>query len=232
MPRQYSVIIPSKSHQNLSVSLRVLVKSILGSSIPPLAKIVVVDDGLGVRYFASEVTYVDGCKPFCFARNVNIGAAVYPDTDIVIMNDDAILQTPDGLRQMVQIMQGQHLYQVVSTAVNGACCNPRLLITKYPHTNPLDLIVDAGRMVPFICVAIKREVWDELGGLDERFTAYGFEDDDFCRSVRHAGGRIGMYKKAAVEHDSLPSTFRSSGYADLAPNKAQYIKKWGDHEGI
>jgi N-acetylglucosaminyl-diphospho-decaprenol L-rhamnosyltransferase len=44
---------------------------------------------------------------------------------------------------------------------------------------------------------IRRQVWEELGGLDEQFYPIWFEDVDFCKRVRDRGYRV-YYEPSAV----------------------------------
>lgn len=50
------------------------------------------------------------------------------------------------------------------------------------------------------CLMVRREVFEALGGFDERYHPAWFEDVDFCRRVRAAGHRILFVPSARVEH--------------------------------
>lgn len=54
--------------------------------------------------------------------------------------------------------------------------------------------------VTFACVLIRRQLWDELGGLDERYVGGQFEDISFCWTAREAGWRIVYTPRAAAFH--------------------------------
>jgi GT2 family glycosyltransferase len=47
---------------------------------------------------------------------------------------------------------------------------------------------------------LRRDVWQRLGGLDERFFPIWFEDVDFCRRAADAGYRIEYVPKVTAEH--------------------------------
>lgn len=53
--------------------------------------------------------------------------------------------------------------------------------------------------VSFACVAVRKEVFDRVGELDEGYFMY-FEDMDFCRRARAAGFRVGYEPAARVVH--------------------------------
>ena len=57
---------------------------------------------------------------------------------------------------------------------------------------PVDYVVGA-------CLAIRRDAWDRVGPLDERFFLY-FEENDWCLRARRAGWAVHLVPAAAVVH--------------------------------
>lgn len=49
------------------------------------------------------------------------------------------------------------------------------------------------------CFLARRDVWDELGGFDERYVLY-FEDVDLCERVRGSGRKVRFDSSVVVEH--------------------------------
>jgi GT2 family glycosyltransferase len=47
---------------------------------------------------------------------------------------------------------------------------------------------------------IRRQVWEDLGGLDERFYPIWFEDVDFCKRLRDHGYRVRYEPRAVAAH--------------------------------
>jgi len=87
------------------------------------------------------------------------------------------------------------------------------------------------RMLGMFCVAMRREVFEQVGLLDERFAIGMFEDDDYSRRVRDHGYEIVCARDAFVHHWQKAS-FRLLGDAEYArifdENRRRYRDKWGE----
>jgi len=217
-----SVIIPSKTASNLIQCVRAV------QTNEPNARIIVIDDfPSGTRPNVQGVEWGEGVKPFVFARNINLGISMC-DGDVILLNDDALLETRGGFWLMQKALTDRPEYG--------------LLAADYkPHVNrPQKVIEDAQRMVPFICVLIPRRTIDRLretekvsenfpGLLDERFTGYGYEDDDYCLRVMRKGMKVGTFTGCRVNHSRLKSTFRavSQRPPGLQVAREIFLSKWG-----
>jgi GT2 family glycosyltransferase len=66
----------------------------------------------------------------------------------------------------------------------------------------------------------RRDVWERLGGLDERFHPVWFEDVDFCRRAANAGYRIEYVPSVTARHagghsvSQLPRRYRAMYWCD------------------
>ena len=192
------VVIPSALASNLIPCEA----SLLWIDRPP---IIVVDDGARADSEAvlpPDVTWVDGVKPFVFARNVNLGITAAGDADVILMNDDARLLTTHGFSMWADAMQDRR-DTICSAGIVGTVCNPRQI------AQPMNTFRPELKHLAFVCVYLPRPVLDRVGPLDERFTAYGYEDFDYCRRAREAGFRLATWDGCVVDH-SGHSTFRSS----------------------
>ena len=80
--------------------------------------------------------------------------------------------------------------------------------------------------VTFACVLIRREVWEQVGGLCEDYVGGQFEDIDFCHKARERGWKI-VYQPNAVlihrEHGSGEEFVNASS----KPNAVLYRQRWG-----
>ena len=85
--------------------------------------------------------------------------------------------------------------------------------------------------VAFFCVAIKREVIEKVGLLDEDFGRGFFEDDDYCIRARNAGYKIAIADDVFVHHH-LSASFNKLKDEErqklFEANKAIFEAKWGE----
>lgn len=212
----HTVIIPSKTFANLIVCASAVWNHDPGSSM------IVVDDGIGWREKdVRSAKVIPGIKPFVYARNCNLGIQACDD-DVILLNDDAILETPGGFKKLEALASSMPEHGLIS-AVTDVAGN----LAQRPRRIGLR---DEARVVAFICVYIPRRTIDQVGLLDERFTAYGWEDNDYCRRVRNAGLKLGIFDGCFVNHSRLKSSFRGRPHdpGDIAAGRQIYVDKWGD----
>lgn len=223
----FSVIIPSKNIDNLVPCVEAVRRC------EPDARIIVVDDGIG---FGLRQTWVDsilfkrqglaefieGVKPFIFARNVNRGIQAAGTNDVIVLNDDAILETPGGFSAMAREADAHPEFGLIASTCNNVG-NPNQWRqgTVGLRNEP--------RMACFVCVYIPRRTIEAVGMLDETFVGYGLDDDDYSLRVRQAGLKIGVSESCYVDHGSLKSSYRGEAAAggDYRPNLKIFIQKYG-----
>ncbi|HET8772629.1 MAG TPA: glycosyltransferase [Thermoanaerobaculia bacterium] len=184
--------------------------------------IIVVDDGARAEAEPQlpGVRWVEGEKPFIFARNANRGIAA-STRDVVLLNDDALLTTREGFARLSRTANAAPQRGIVSAGIRGVVGNANQRV-RGSHA-----VRSEGRMVCFIAVYLRRGVLDAVGPLDERFVGYGYEDDDYCHRVREAGYAIVVDDGCVVDHGTLRSSSRTrADYAQrFAQNKAIYEAK-------
>lgn len=141
-----------------------------------------------------------------FARGVNLAAREAKGAFFLLLNSDARLE-PDALRLAVEGMQansgcgiaGAQLFYLDGRKQNSIANFPSLatellnkfvLRTLWPERFPgkeqeyrepveVESVIGAFFLV-------RREVWEKLGGMDERFFFF-LEETDFCMRARQAG---------------------------------------------
>jgi GT2 family glycosyltransferase len=227
---KFAIIIPSKVASNLRACVRAVYAH--EPEITP-DRIIVVDDGAynecaqaGGKEgdgFVHEVTWLKGIEPFVFARNCNIGirAALERGAEtVILLNDDALLQTAEGFTALADQVMTHPLYGVIGAVTN---------ITGQPLQQPRKIGLREVPHIAFICVCIPRRTIDRIGSLDERYCLdYGVEDRDYCEACRRAGLKVGVYDFCFVDHASLHSTFRGDPQRPLSfqRNRQLFMAKW------
>ena len=81
------------------------------------------------------------------------------------------------------------------------------------------------------CVLVRREVIDAIGGFDERFSPWGFEDDDFTLRAALAGFRNRLAQDVFVRHESYDGPKLDRHSQLLLRNWRRFSSKWGAPEG-
>lgn len=210
------IIIPSCNSNNLQACVAAIRRREGSRSI------IVVDDGLEIM--PNDIDVVIGKKPFVFARNINIGINRALDlgcTGVVLLNDDAILETDGGFSKLVEVsMEHPECGLIAPSCTNTGNLNQRPAAKGFRYEP---------RMVCFTCVYIPKSTFKTVGLLDDRFVYYGFDDDDYCLRVRIAGLKIGITDDVIVDHGRLISSYRGDPRtpANLSRNAAIFRAKWG-----
>ncbi len=75
----------------------------------------------------------------------------------------------------------------------------------------------------FCCVVIRRETFEKVGYLDERFTPAFFEDDDYCFRSLYAGYRNGYVNTAFIFHNHCATTGNMEGRKKLIERNRKYF---------
>jgi GT2 family glycosyltransferase len=165
-------------------------------------------------------------KNFGFAAAVNQGAKMATGEALLILNPDAIA-TAGSLDKLADAMAREGVAAVggMLAATDGSPAVgftvrrfPKLsymlaevlLINRLWKTNPLNrryrcLDLDYGLLQEVeqpagACLAVKRDIWESMGGFDEAFYPVWFEDVDFCRRLASHGWKIIYCPEAVFIH--------------------------------
>lgn len=96
----------------------------------------------------------------------------------------------------------------------------------------------AGLLSSFVLM-VRREVLDLLGGFDERFSPWGFEDDDYSLRASLAGYRNRIALDVFVRHEAYAGRAKAEAHTELLRrNWRRFADKWqlpgdyGDYTGL
>ncbi|MGU3207575.1 glycosyltransferase (plasmid) [Escherichia coli] len=223
--------------------------------------IIVVDNASApdVRTWLSEkavkkfgITYIsnDFNAGFTYAVNQGIKAAK-PNSDIVLLNNDALL-TRNSLVAMQQVAyQDPQIGLVVPRQVLFA--KTKTITTHVPFANPnIDCDVNLSQhhknihtvpimhdgeqveisFAPFFCTYMRREIVDQVGGLDAEFGRHYRSDRIMCDYLRHLLDMKIIYTSQAVVYhklqkatDGMRKSEKKSSEFDLMFKKNQWSEK-------
>lgn len=176
----------------------------LASTDPPPFEIIVVDDGSGddsaarARAIGARVVAMDGSGP---AAARNRGAAVACG-DILLFIDADVAVPPGIAGHVAALFADRSGLAAAIGSYDDAPADPRFL-SQYKNLYQR-FVHQTSRDEAFTfwgaCGAIRREVFLESGGFDERYRRPSIEDIELGYRLRAAGHRIALDKTLEVTH--------------------------------
>ncbi len=145
-----------------------------------------------------------------YAGGMNWGAAQTRGQWLLLVNNDTVFPTGalDALKQVIAEAPSDvaMLGPVTNAAGNGqrlwkpeASHEEWLQIGAWLNTHPTHQLMPAYRC-DFFCIAIRHDVWSELGGLDTDFGLGYYEDFDFSLRLTKAGYRQMITEDVFILH--------------------------------
>ncbi len=247
-----SLVIPTRDGLHL---LRRCVDSILRLTTYPDYEILIVDnqsrEPTTLAYLRAiqddpRVRVLPYDKPFNYSALNNVAVAHTQGELIGLVNNDIELITPDWLEEMAghamrpeigavgamlyypnnTIQHAGVILGVGGVAAHAYCGQPKGHMGQMGRAR----LAQTLSAVTAACVLVRREVFDEVGGLDETLRV-AFNDIDFCLRVRKAGYRNLWTPFAELYHHESATR----GYEDSPEKKARFqreveqmITVWGD----
>lgn len=235
-----SVVIPTHNTRELTLETVVSV----ASQAPQGTEIFVVDDGssdgtsqaLAERW--PEVMILRNETPTGFSASANQGLAQAGGPVLLLLNSDAAL-TPGSLRPLLDAFEDNPSLGIAGAVLQFPDGTPQWSGGAFPSLPWLfaltsGVAVFAG-VIPFYrrfkrpgtpaigpvqwvtgaAMAIRRQVWDDRGPLDEGYRFYG-QDLDLCRKASDAGWRIALIPAFVVTHHHGATIGASDGATGAA----------------
>ncbi|WP_279356706.1 glycosyltransferase family 2 protein [Methylobacterium indicum] len=230
-----SVIVPTRDRPDL---LRVAVRGVLHDTAYPAIELVIVDNGstdpavaaLYAEWAADpRVRRLDRPGPFNFSRLVNDGAAASRGAILVLLNNDVEMLHPDWLSAMVRqalrpevgavgakLLFGsgriQHAGVVVGLGGRAGHILRNRPADTSGHLRRLTVAHEVAG-VTAACLAVSREKFEAVGGLDAEAFPIDFNDIDLCLRLGARGWRSVWTPRATLAHHESVSRGPSVGPA-------------------
>lgn len=239
-----SVIIPTSDHADV---LETCVRSILEKTVYPNYEVLLVDNNSHER--RTEACYERLARDsggrvrverypgsFNFSAIVNLGAREARGDYLLLLNNDTEVITPEWMGRMVGLAAredvgcvGVRLYypddtiQHAGVVIGGMGAGH--LFLDFPRENHGYFnLADCQRdlsAVTAACMMVRRDVFEDTGGFDERY-AVAYNDVDFCLRLRERGLLVVYTPEVELYHyESL-----SRGADENPEKRRRYYDEW------
>jgi GT2 family glycosyltransferase len=158
---------------------------------------------------------------------------------LIFLNNDTVV-TPGWVERLLTHMQGDPKIGLVGPVTNSTGNEARIPVN---YNSPVEMEIFAAdlangmsgrsfdiRMLAFYCVMARKDQYETIGGLDERFLVGMFEDDDLAVRYHQSGFRVVCAEDVFIHH------FQGAAFGKLdndrytrlfEDNKRKYEEKWG-----
>lgn len=209
-------------------------------------EVIIADDGSqdDTRFLAElapGVHQVINIENLGFLRNCNKAARHARGKYLVLLNNDTQVQ-PDWLASLVELAEHDERVGVVGSMLlypdghlqeaggiiwrDGSGWNyGRLDFPERPEYNYLKEV----DYISGACILVRKSMWDEIGGFDERFAPAYYEDTDLAFEARRRGYQVLYQPLSRVVHlegVSHGTDLNSGIKAQQVLNQALFREKW------
>jgi GT2 family glycosyltransferase len=242
---QASVVV--LTHDNLAFS-RMCLASVLENTEYPNYELIVVDNASSdgtveeLKRLASSIPIV---KTILNDRNAgfgpgnNQGLAAATGEILVLLNNDTVV--PRGwLTRLARHLDDPRI-GLIGAATNRSC-NEAQIDIPYQTYGEFQAVARSQRerhdgerlpirMPMMFCVAFRRDTYERLGPLDERYEVGMFEDEDYALRAKSAGLHVAWTPEVYVHHAyhaSIGKLLPTGEYMRLVKlNQGRFEEKWG-----
>ncbi len=239
-----SIVIVARDNLTLTADC---LASILGSTHRPF-EIVLVDNGSAddyrglvakVRARSARITWLRNERDVGYAQACNQGLAAARGEYLAVLHNDVVV-TPGWLGRLLGLMAVNPAIGLTGPALSACTGSQATGLQTYEDVAQLAAFVEPWAVshadelaisMPLsgICLVMKRQVVDRVGGLDGRFGSSIHTDDDFCIRAYRAGFRMAIAFDAFVHHAG-GATWKALGLdraRAAAESRQRFCEKWG-----
>jgi len=246
-----SIVIPTRDRQDL---LEACINSLDRATSYRNKEVIILDNDseepATKAYFAAlsqrpDVRVIPAPGPFNYPRLINLGASQARGDLLMTLNNDIEAFEPDWLDEMVSqvsrpgvglvgclLLYPDRSVQHAGVIVGLSGVAGHMYADAAPddpgHAGRIYVTQDLSA-VTGACQLMRRSLFEQLGGLDERHLAVAYNDIDFCLRVREAGQRVIYTPHARLLHHhsaSRGSDIRIERLASLTWEREYMRTRW------
>jgi GT2 family glycosyltransferase len=243
-----SIIIPTRDRANL---LADAVETLFEKASWPQKELVIVDNGsVEPESFAlfsrleslPNVSIIRQDEAFNFARLVNAGARAARGEVLALLNNDVEALAPDWLEPLVRlaidprvgVVGAKLLHENRTVQHAGIMLGIRGLTSHGGVGRPADdpgpyAMLTTTRRVSAVtgaCLLTRRDVFEELGGLDENFVVE-FNDVDYCLRAGAAGYAVVYAAEPMLIHKEGATRQARPLREQEVRDRSLFMRRWG-----
>ena len=238
-----SILIPNCEHMK---DLKTCLDAIFSKTTWPDYEIVIIENNSSSQeifdYYAElqreheNVRVVIWREPYNYSAVNNYGAQHCTGEYLLLLNNDTEVITPDWIQEMLMFAQrpdvgavGAKLYYHDDTIQHGGVIFGMGGLADHMHKDYkrtdhgyMERLLYAQNLtaVTAACMLLRRDVWEEMNGMDTGW-AVAFNDVDLCMRIRQAGYLIVWTPFAELYHYE----FQSRGFDDTPEKQARYCSE-------
>lgn len=243
LPKVSVIIVTHNSHRYISSCLA----SLRRNATYPNLEVIVVDNASSDqtselvahhRETWDQLAFVRQSTNHSFASANNEGVRQASGDYVLLLNPDTIV-TPGWCGRLLSCLLREQGAGLVSAVTNFAG-NEVKIDFDYDSEGTMELFAARRarakhrqslslQVAPLFCSLMRRDLYLEVGGLDEQYEIGMFEDDDFAMKIREKGLRVLAAEDCFVHHfgQASFSGLGNSKYEEVfARNKERFERKW------
>jgi GT2 family glycosyltransferase len=235
-----SIIIPV--YDKLDYTLSCL-NSVMENTKGQSYEVIIADDGStdetkNIENFVKNIKVIRNTKNLGFLKNCNNASKFAKGQYILLLNNDANVQ-PDYLKYLLELFEGDEKIGMAGSKIiypNGILQEAGGILWKDGSAEnygkggaPEEAQYNYVKEVDYISgcsLIIKKKLWEEIGGFDERFAPSYYEDTDLAFEARKRGYKVVYQPRSAVVHFEKIS--HGDNITHMLVNKPVFYKKWSE----
>lgn len=163
-------------------------------------------------------------EKFSRAMAVNAAAAAVGAWDLAVVADSDSFVDPTQLREAIDLARSTRQLTIAYTQWRSLTEEATVAVLVGGAERSFDRVRDGDRAVSGVIV-VPRTVWDAVGGFDEKFIGYGWEDFAFARACTLATGMRRVDGPCwHLNHESVMPDTGDPDYIEGSARFAAYVR--------